>query len=749
MVSLGSRVQRLGSRLLAAIRGPEGRDIPEPKRPTGGAITTVRNQDLWSTYPSTGLTPSKLAGILREADTGSIARAMELAEEIEAKSPRILTGMQTRKRAVQRLDWTVTPASDSAKDTEIADFVRKNLTDCGLRKPVYHLLDAIYKGFAALYVNWRVDGGQIWLGSLDWTPQTRWTYLSRDNAPQAPALLAPHFLTEAEPIYGVDPEEDYGQFAFLLHADATRSTLPHKAGLWRTLVWLWMFGSFSLKDWLVFLDRYGLPFKLGKYPTGMDSAEVDVLKAAVKAAADTGAVINEQAALEIIESKGTGTDMHERLTRYCDEQITLVILGQTASTQGTPNKLGNEEEQGQVRDELVEADAADLAETLRNGLIWPLVGWNYGWDVLLPQFAFTAEQVEDLEKKANTYKILVETGVPIPLAQVQEEFGIRAPEGDEAILSSASDALSNPQQVVNLQRLSKLGVEIPISFISARYGIPARMEGEPILVAPAQIDDLETEAHPAPPARVAAARAVTDDTPITRQAERMTTETTPVWTEIMDRIKQIVDEAESLPALRDALLAAYSDLPTDRLTEVLAMGFAAADLAGRFDVQEETGGVRSREPSRIRFYGAIATRTASSSSSRRDRAIYQNVHGFTTLSRRLRPKTRRFRSSSSVRSRSRWPFSAASSENSCRRSPGATCRKTSTSVPSWSPVQVRLTCSPTWPARWIKRSPRARLSRPSRPALARSCNATAGTAGQGKPRKLAVPGAPMSSTKRI
>jgi len=72
-------------------------------------------------------------------------------------------------------------------------------------------------------------------------------------------------------------------------------------------------------------------------------------------------------------------------------------------------------------------------------------------------------------------------------------------------------------------------------------------------------------------------------------ADRMEIETTPAWREIMDGIRRIVEQAESLEQLRDALLAVYGHLLTERLTEVMAMGFAASELAGRFDVTEESG----------------------------------------------------------------------------------------------------------------------------------------------------------------
>lgn len=75
-----------------------------------------------------------------------------------------------------------------------------------------------------------------------------------------------------------------------------------------------------------------------------------------------------------------------------------------------------------------------------------------------------------------------------------------------------------------------------------------------------------------------------------RHADRLEAATAPAWAAIMDRIKALVDEAESLPALRDALLAAYADLPQDTLAEVMAMAFAAADLAGRLAAQADSEG---------------------------------------------------------------------------------------------------------------------------------------------------------------
>lgn len=514
----------------------QGRDVPAtPRRPEGGPTITVRVEDLWSTHPSAGLTPQKLASILNEADNGHIERAMQLAEEIEAKSPRILAAMRDRRLAVQQLDWTVTPASDASEDKKIAEFVRKNLEDCDLGEAVGHMQDAILKGFAALWINWRLEGEQIWLHALDWAPQSRFTFVPRDVNPQAAAPQWPRILTAAEPVWG----EELEQWRWLIARDASRSTVANKAGLWRTVVWFYLFANFSIKDWLVFLDTLGVPLMIGKYPTGMEAKEIDVLKAAIKAAAARGVVFNDQALLEIVESKTTSTDMHERLSRYCDEQISIAIVGQTASTQGTPGKLGNEDEQGAVRRSLIKADAVIRAREIRQQIIWPLIAWNFGTDKFLPGFQFEIEEEEDLDLESQTWERLVRIGVPITVRQAQEKFGILPPEDEEPLLQ------------------------------------PPRQVPSPVGVAPqARLD------------KPAVAHAEQDPTPITPQADRMEMETEVAWNAVMNRIVTLVNEADSLPQLRDALLASYGELPTERLSEIMAMGFAAAELAGRYDVEE-------------------------------------------------------------------------------------------------------------------------------------------------------------------
>ena len=86
--------------------------MPSRKKPNTAEVAVAQVNDKYSTYPSNGLTPVRLAQIFREADSGDVLRQMELFEEMEEKDPHLFSQLQTRKNAVTGLDFEVIPFSD-------------------------------------------------------------------------------------------------------------------------------------------------------------------------------------------------------------------------------------------------------------------------------------------------------------------------------------------------------------------------------------------------------------------------------------------------------------------------------------------------------------------------------------------------------------------------------------------------------------------------------------------------------------
>lgn len=456
-----------------ALVDPYGRELRSyPTRLTTEMQGTVRIRDQWSSYPSVKLTPEKLAGILREADVGDILRQAELAQEMEEKDAELSAALHTRKLAVQGLPWEVEPASPSAKDKEIADHVRKNLQDLKLRKAILTLMDAIWKGFACLEIQWVYNGEQVWATRLEWVPQQRFTFLVQDQTINAPVPRVPNLLTDDAPIYGIEVKP----YQIIYHRAEARSGLAQRGGLFRPCAYPYVFKNFATKDWLIFLEKYGQPTRVGKYPAGAQQSDIEILKQAVQnLGVDAAAVIPESMLIELIEAKtaGASSDIYDRfISERVNKAYEKCILGQTATTEGTPGKLGGEEAQSQVRRDLLKADAEDLSETITDQLIWPMVGANYGFEQMLPKFRLIVEEPEDLQMLSQTHKTLVEIGVPIPLSFAQKKYGIPAPKAGEEILRLTNATEPEPDQDTPAPDLAlKKKLIVPVG--SRRLAYPA------------------------------------------------------------------------------------------------------------------------------------------------------------------------------------------------------------------------------------------------------------------------------------
>ena len=81
-------------------------------RPRPGQVIVPRAEDSVRAYPSAGLTPSRLAAVLREADDGALSTALELFEEMEEKDAHLFSVANTRRLGLTGLEWHVVSAAD-------------------------------------------------------------------------------------------------------------------------------------------------------------------------------------------------------------------------------------------------------------------------------------------------------------------------------------------------------------------------------------------------------------------------------------------------------------------------------------------------------------------------------------------------------------------------------------------------------------------------------------------------------------
>ncbi len=132
---------------MTVLLGPDGEPIRKDiltQEMAGPEMAGVRSP--LSEHPSVGLTPEGLALLLREAEGQDPQRWFALAEEMEEKEPQYLATLGVRKRSVAQLEITVDPASESARDIEIAKFIEQFIARDSLEDELFDIMDAIGKG---------------------------------------------------------------------------------------------------------------------------------------------------------------------------------------------------------------------------------------------------------------------------------------------------------------------------------------------------------------------------------------------------------------------------------------------------------------------------------------------------------------------------------------------------------------------------------------------------------------------------
>jgi phage gp29-like protein len=535
-----------------------GREVQVKKQPETREIAVTTIRDRWSNYPSGGLTPQSLATIFKEADMGDVARQAELFEEMEEKDAHLFSQIQTRKNAVTGLDYDVTAWSDAAEDKKIRDFV----ADCifamdAFEETELHMLDAIGKGYSQAELMWQIDSGRAVIDDIRWIHAKKAVFYERGAASQwQKSCEIPRILTEAQPING----EEMPPFKLVYHRYKARSGYDTRAGLLRIVAWMYLFKNYAIKDWVAFAEVFGMPLRLGKYDPAASREDKDALRAAIYSlGSDAAGIISKNTEIEFVEAvKNAGTNnIYEALANFCDAQMSKAILGQTATTEGTPGRLGNEDAQDRVRHDLIRADAEALANTIRGQIIRPLVGFNFGWDKPLPWFKIFHERPEDTEKLSVMYKNLHEMGQPISVEHVADRFKVPLPQEGET----------------------------PLPAPAARNNAPIAAKNKP------SGDDLTG-------GRVVIAKAASDpsneDTgagtaidPADVIAERLGKDSLAAMDAMIAPLQRLVNEAADLEDLRDRIIDLYQEMSPADLGTIIARAMLLAEASGRLDIREE------------------------------------------------------------------------------------------------------------------------------------------------------------------
>lgn len=373
---------------------------------------------------------------LREAKDPKLSTAVDWgAYDVIFNDDQVKSTMQQRIGAVVARDWNVIAGDDedprAEKAAEAFDRMLKRLPWDRITRM---MLMATFYGYSVAELMWGYRDGLFDIVDLKVRHARRFRYDDQDRL---------RMLTSQNMQGEVLPEKK-----FWVHAvGAADDDQPYGQGLAHWLYWPTLFKRNGIRFWNIFLDKFGTPTAIGKYPRGATADEQRKLLSALQAiATDSGFIVPDDVVVELLKAAQSGTSDFHQLCLYMDAAIAKIVLSQTMTTDnGSSRSQG--EVHADVKLEVVKTDADDLTDSFTTQVARWWTDWNFGPDVAAPIVRRIVEEEEDTKANAETDKMLADLGWVRTEDSFRDTYGEGFVRRDDPNAPSGSQPEPKPDQL--------------------------------------------------------------------------------------------------------------------------------------------------------------------------------------------------------------------------------------------------------------------------------------------------------------
>ncbi len=508
-----------------------------------------------------GMSPQRLGGILRAADAGNTLEYMILAEEIEELFPHYYAVLSKRRRQVAQLPITVTPAPDVKDGEKHADFVRRWLDTKVLKKALFDVLDAIGKGYSASEIIWETKPGCVRPAEISYR-SPRFFEISWEDGQTLWLRTGTGF-------------EELPAHKFMLHRHPSKSGGPIRSGLTRAVAFLWMYSTYTLRDWATFTQAYGLPVRVGTYGPEASESDKRVLWRAVSSiAGDLAAIIPKSMEMTFVEPKGKeGVDLYPVRANWLNYEVSKLVLGSTASTDAISGGHAVGQEHRAVEQDVERFDADLLNNTIDRQLVQTMIAFTFGEQAAYPTVSIGRPEQVPMSDVIAGVADLGPLGFKAKASEIRDRLQLTKPEeGDEVIgppPPAPPGAAASPAATAALKIKANPHPEInPLSDERALHAVQGALLGRFVAL------------H-------AARRGAVTEMPAVFDAleAQISADATGALEGMTEQLRQVMMGAHDLPDLKDRLMGLHLD--DDAFAEAMARGMALSHLAAQAALLDE------------------------------------------------------------------------------------------------------------------------------------------------------------------
>lgn len=429
----------VGAELAHAYRSPSplAEDVKLPTTPmlNGGVIGEM---PLYRQVGRIGgsMTPQQVSIILREADIGRTKRLMDLGNASKQKDGHLQSILEQSEQSIAGMKWQLVIDEDEVskrKEKQLKELDTALRNTPSFTRMLAHHAGSFFYSYSVTETYWAKDGGLLLPRHFETLPHRRFEFRQSDGR-----------LTWADD--GMIPvdfrEENPGQF--VVSQPRINGDVPHREGLIRVLIWAALFRNWTLTDWLRLGEAAWKPYAIATYDRSAHATQDDVdklIEMMSKLYTSGRVAMPNTCDLEVSfpGSPGSGTPTHQSLFETMAREMSKVVLGQTETVQASASSgYAQASVHDDIRRELRNARAVQIAADITRDVVWPLVLWNYGASFPRVRFEFITQEPKDIVSFSTGVKNLVTTGVKVGQKWVRDEAGIPDPQDGEELCEVAT-----------------------------------------------------------------------------------------------------------------------------------------------------------------------------------------------------------------------------------------------------------------------------------------------------------------------
>lgn len=236
--------------------------------------------------------------------------------------PHLMAAIQQRKMQVSQMGYEIECEGNGKLKNKALEIIQ----EISLAEIINGVLDAVLFGFSVGEIEWKMEGSEIIPVNIVNKPQ-EWFIFNKENE-----LMMRKYINGS---YVFEEGRKLPEYKFIVSQYQPSYTNPYGEKVLSRCYWPITFKRGGIEFWQLMMERFGMPYLIGRYAVGATEAEkeqlLEDLKQMVK---DSISVFEIGKEIEIKESPQYDIgQLYEKLVDFHNREISKAVLTVTLTTE--------------------------------------------------------------------------------------------------------------------------------------------------------------------------------------------------------------------------------------------------------------------------------------------------------------------------------------------------------------------------------------------------------------------------------